>query len=321
MSVLILARDTDFTADHVVRALDERGAVVHRVNTAWFPTGLDVSVRLRDQRWSGALRTPTRTVDLDEVTAVLYRAPEAYRFPASLTPAERQHANLEAKYGLGGVLSSLPVLWVDHPARMADAAYKPVQLATAAQCGLLVPDTMITTVDTDVRRFADEGPTVTKLLGSNMIAEQGVRKLSFTRLLDQTDLADLAGLGQTTHAFQRWVPKRCEARVVVIGHHVTATAIHAGSPASLVDWRSDYDALSYEAIELPATVEAGIRDLMHRFDLRYGALDFVITPDGEWVFLELNPGGQYGWIEAATGVPLTAYLADLLTSGAPADAT
>lgn len=51
---------------------------------------------------------------------------------------------------------------------------------------------------------------------------------------------------------------------------------------------------------------------MRSFDLLYAALDFVVTPDEEWVFLELNPGGQYGWLEAATGVPLTGYLADLL---------
>jgi hypothetical protein len=50
--------------------------------------------------------------------------------------------------------------------------------------------------------------------------------------------------------------------------------------------------------------------------LRYAALDFVITPAREWVFLELNPAGQYGWIEDQTGAPLTEHLADLLT-GAP----
>jgi D-alanine-D-alanine ligase-like ATP-grasp enzyme len=55
---------------------------------------------------------------------------------------------------------------------------------------------------------------------------------------------------------------------------------------------------------------------MDSFSLVYGALDFVITPDGEWVFLEINPTGQYGFIEHATGAPLTAQLADLLTGGA-----
>jgi hypothetical protein len=44
-------------------------------------------------------------------------------------------------------------------------------------------------------------------------------------------------------------------------------------------------------------------------------LDFIVSRDGEWVFLEVNAGGQYGWLETATGVPLTGYLADVLTKG------
>lgn len=54
---------------------------------------------------------------------------------------------------------------------------------------------------------------------------------------------------------------------------------------------------------------------MRSFDLVYAALDFIVTPDIEWVFLEINAGGQYGWLEAETGVPLTEYLADVLTKG------
>jgi hypothetical protein len=54
---------------------------------------------------------------------------------------------------------------------------------------------------------------------------------------------------------------------------------------------------------------------MADLDLVYGALDFVVRPDGQWVFLEINAGGQYGWIEDETGAPLTGQLADLLAKG------
>lgn len=86
----------------------------------------------------------------------------------------------------------------------------------------------------------------------------------------------------------------------------------ASTTASYVDWRSDYDALSYELIDPPEHVALGVGALMHTFGLVYGALDFVVTPDGGWTFLEINPGGQYGWLEAHTGAPLTGVLADLL---------
>lgn len=99
-----------------------------------------------------------------------------------------------------------------------------------------------------------------------------------------------------------------------------AVAIHAGSESSYVDWRSDYPALSYEVVELPAAVVGGLRAVMAELGLVYGALDLVVgsedAGDGEIVsFLEINPGGQYGFIEEATGVPITDSLVRLLARG------
>ena len=210
MSVLILADERDPSADAMVRALTERDTVVHRVDTAWFPGQLSISAELAGGGWSGQLRTPYRTIDLDGIAATWFRSPKAYRFPVEMTSAERGFANLEAKYGLGGILTSLPVLWINHPARLADAAYKPAQLAHAARRGLTVADILITNDPISVRQFAGRGTTVTKVLGSNSIVESGGRKLSYTRVLDAADLGDLRGIEQTTHLFQRWISKAHE---------------------------------------------------------------------------------------------------------------
>ncbi|QUQ66678.1 ATP-grasp ribosomal peptide maturase [Kutzneria sp. CA-103260] len=312
MTVLVLARDFDPTADRVVDALAARQADVFRLNTAWFPIQVRVVAELDGGRWRGSLHTPRGRLDLDSVHAVWYRSPEAYRMPAQLSPAEAQHAHVEAKYGLGGVLASLPALWCNHPGRVADAAYKPLQLVRAARCGLTVPKTVITNDAVPARAFASSGPTVTKLVGGMAIDEDGVRKNVYTRRVTADDLVDLRGIEHTAHLFQRWVPKAREARVIVIGEYVTAAAITAGTAATHVDYRVDYSALSYALETPPPNVVAGIRLLMAELGLVYGALDFVITPSGEWVLLEINPTGQYGFVENATDAPLTAQLADLL---------
>ncbi|MEU7524269.1 ATP-grasp ribosomal peptide maturase [Saccharothrix sp. NPDC042600] len=317
MTVLVLAADLDPTADRMITELAARDVEVYRANTAWFPTRLRVTGRLWGDRWSGELTTPRGRLDLDAVRSVWYRSPEAYRMPPEMNPSEAHHARVEAKYGLGGVLASSPVLWCNHPSKVADAAYKPIQLALARRCGLLVPETLITNDKAAVREFAAAGPTVTKLVGGMALDEQGVRKNVYTRLLTDDDLIDLRGVEHTTHLFQRWVDKDREARVIVIGEHITAAAITAHSPAARTDYRTDYRALSFDLVEAPPDVLTGIRELMKEFGLLYGALDFVITPSGDWVLLEINPTGQYGFIEGATGAPLTAQLADLLTGAAP----
>ena len=251
MAVLLLAEEHDPSADVVVLALEDRGVEVHRLDTAWFPQSMILDARHDGDRWSGTLRTAYRRVPLDSITAVWYRSPTAFRFPPGMNAAERAHANLEAKFGVGGVLSSLPVLWVNHPARNADAAYKPAQLAVAARSGLTVPDTLITNDPEAVRDFAAARPTITKLLGSSSIVEEGVRKIGYTRLLVDDDLANLRGIEVTAHLFQRWVPKAYEARIIAVGEQLTTVAIHADSTAGYVDWRTDYDHLRYELITPP----------------------------------------------------------------------
>jgi ATP-grasp ribosomal peptide maturase len=316
MTVLVLAPERDATADRMIRELTGRRARVVRFDTAWFPEHIGLEAEFHGVHWDGALTVRGRTVALGEIQSIWYRSPCAFRFPDELSAVERQWASNEAKIGLGGVLSSLPVLWVNHPARQADAAVKPVQLVVAARCGLAVPDTLITNREQGVRRFASPRETVTKALAAPAVVESGGRRTAFTHLLEEEDLADLRGVRVTTHQFQEWVPKLYEARVTVVGDRVFVAGIHAGTDATYIDWRNGYRDLKYTRPKLPHHVHDGLLKYLKEFDLEYGAFDMVITPDGEWLFLECNPGGQYGWIEDAIDAPITAALADLLTTGA-----
>ena len=132
------------------------------------------------------------------------------------------------------------------------------------------------------------------------------------------DLADLRGVDATAHLVQDWVEKAWECRAAVVGNEVFAVAIHAGSEAARVDWRSDYPALSYEVIDLPPRVEKALHAIMDKLGLVYGAFDLSVSNDGGsevfW-FLEINPGGQYGFLEGATGIPITDSLVRFLVRG------
>ena len=313
VTVLILAAERDFTADRMVAALRERGTPTARVDTASFPLKAAFAAEFNGGAWRGVLSAGGRRIALEGLRSIWYRSPSAFQFSPELTETERHWAMGEAKLGVGGVLAALDVRWVNHPNHSADAAYKPLQLGVAARCGLDVPDTLVTNRADTVRRFAGGGATVAKALGAPAIVEGGGRKTTFTHRLDEADLTDLRGVEHTAHQFQRWVPKAFEARVFVVGDRVFAAAIHAGNDASYVDWRNDYAALRYEPIEPPTGVAAGVVAYCAELGLVYGAFDFVIRPDGRWVFLECNPAGQYGWIEDAVNAPITETIADLLS--------
>lgn len=146
MTVVIFAQDCDSPVDQVVLALAERDVPVFRADVSWFPQRLSLEARLCDGAWSGRLITPSRSVELTDIRSIWYHNPAAFEFPETMSDVERAHAHREARLGLGGVLAALPVLWVNNPNRAADAMYKPLQLTTAAACGLCVPPTLVTNV-------------------------------------------------------------------------------------------------------------------------------------------------------------------------------
>jgi ATP-grasp ribosomal peptide maturase len=318
MTVLVLAQDVDAPTDHLVAELTRREVPVFRACTSWFPRRLVLDAEISpDGRWLGSLATEHRSVQLSEIRSVWYRDPAAFIFPEGMSEVERAYAHREARLGLGGVLAALPaVTWANHPNRAADSVYKPLQLATAAACGLRVPPTLVTNSATAVRRFAgahaSAGGVVQKSFGANTITEAGQTKVAFTRRLDEATLEDLRGVDATATQIQQWVNKRTEARVVVVGDQTFTIRIAAGSAAAQVDWRADYDALSYEWIDTPPEITHGVRAYMKTLGLTYAALDFGIDTADRFWFFESNSAGQYGWLEAQTGAPITAAIADLL---------
>jgi hypothetical protein len=119
----------------------------------------------------------------------------------------------------------LDALWINHPNRSADSAYKPLQLAVAARCGLTTAATVITNSPDAVRRCAIASPTgvVRKSLGPNSVTEGNALTVAFTHRLTPADLADLSGVDATATQVQHWVNKIYEA--------LTASAIPTSSPS------------------------------------------------------------------------------------------
>jgi ATP-grasp ribosomal peptide maturase len=311
--ILVLTNDNDRTADRVVAEIAQRGEAVSRFDTADFPCRVTVNAVLQDKfGWQGWIQTEHGHIRLDEVKAVYYRRPTSFAFPESFTNDDLRFASAETRRGFGGLLFSLSTRWINHPSRVADAEFKPTQLRTAVSCGLTVPRTLLTSDPDQARIFCESterGVVYKPLSATNIVTADDVRLIYTSRVcgkdLDEIDVS------LTMNLLQEWVPKRHDVRVTVVGHRLFGVAIHAGSPDAYIDWRADYDSLGYEPIAVPDHVSQGISAYMNRFGLMYGAFDFAITEEC-WYFLECNANGQFGWLEAETGLPITPAMADLL---------
>lgn len=305
--VLVVTSLHDPTADVVISELHDRGVPVVRLDSGDFPASLSVEAEITEHGLQGRLLTPSRTADLANVRALYYRRPSGFAFP-HLDEQDARFAITQARYGLGGVLASLPgCLYVNHPHRIGDAEFKPAGLATAAKAGFLVPPTLVTSNPDAAREFIKaRGSVIYKPLSNPVYRVNGVPSAIRVAEVTADDIDD--DVSGTAHLFQERVPKVADVRVTVIGGDVFCVRINS----DLLDWRTDYSRLTYTVVEAPPGIRPALHRYMNRFRLVFGAFDFAIDADGRWWFLECNPSGQWHWLEDETGLPMCAALADLL---------
>ncbi|MGP2436333.1 ATP-grasp ribosomal peptide maturase [Streptomyces sp. JW3] len=317
-TVLVVTALEDVTADRVIAALNEREVPVVRVDPADIGSGLAFGARIGAgaPAWSGRLVTGSREVELGEVAAVYYRRPTPYAARYQHLPAQqRDFATAEARHGLGGVLNHLHgARYVNHPGAVTAADFKPAQLQTAAQLGLAIPPTLITNDVEAARKFAAEhGPVIYKTFRGLPRDEDGRTGAIWTQRVDADTFDD--SLAVTVHLFQAEIPKTGDVRVTVVGRRIFAQQIAA--PDGALDWRrGDWDQLLHAPITVPAPVEAALHNYLAEFSLVFGCFDFALTGDGDaaqdWVFIECNPNGQWGWLPDAGDI--TTAFADILST-------
>jgi ATP-grasp ribosomal peptide maturase len=311
-TVLVLTGEDDPTADAVIEELTRRGTRVARMDVGDFPTRLRLAGRF-EGGWRGRLWTDSTAVELADIGSIYYRRPTRFRMPEGLSDGDSVFAAVEARLGFGGVLEALDVLWVNNPARVAVAEYKPLQLKVADDCGLAVPRTLVTNDHESVVAFAAElaGPVICKTLSSLVLSEAGQAQAIYTTPVDPGAI-DPARLAVTAHLIQEQIDKAYDVRVTMVGPVCLAVAITSDSPAARIDWRADYHSLTYALVEPPGHVVAAMGRYLAAMGLSYGAFDFAVSRSGEWIMLECNPAGQWLWLERAVGIPVAASLADLL---------
>ncbi|MGX4735249.1 ATP-grasp ribosomal peptide maturase [Kitasatospora griseola] len=305
--VLVVTNLDDPTTDLVTEELHGRGVPVVRFDSGDFPTTLSFAATVTPHGIEGTLTTPTRRADLAHIRSLYYRRPSGFTF-SHLDGQNARFAITQARYGLGGIMASLPgCLYVNHPHRIGDAEFKPSGLAVAANCGFRLPSTLITSEPDAARAFVKRyGPVIYKPLSTPLYRVNGVSCTVEVGDVVPEDIDD--AVAGTAHLFQQRIDKTADVRVTVIGDRVFYVQIDS----DLLDWRTDYSRLTYSVVLPPVGLERRLRAYLDRFGLVFGAFDFAVDRRGQWWFLECNPSGQWAWLEPETGLPMVAAMADLL---------
>lgn len=318
--ILILTRPFDVHADKVIEELNKRSIRYARLHTSEFPTSLGLELGF-NPNICHIHEMDGESINIDDVETVWNRRPSAPEFPAEVQNDHLRFASAESVHVLRGLWCLLADrFWINSYDNSYAAAFKPYQLSVAQELDFRIPRTLMTNCPEHALHFFDEcnGGVIYKTFSSyHQADETGAYKGIYTNLISREQL--VAGSDRIKLApciFQEYIRKMVELRVTVIGDQIFAAEIDSQSSArSTIDWRRyDFAQTPYRKHDLPKEIQSAIKSLMRRLGIVFGCLDFIMTPQGEYVFLEINPNGQWYWIELLTGFPLLSTFVELLLS-------
>lgn len=300
--LLILTSDKDLTADYLIVELIKRNLPYFRLNAEELTTA-NFSFSLAKNSVGREISLGPRTVNLDSVTAVWYRRAIQPGLVSDLPPAERMFVAGELRHLAAGLVLNPEITWVNPIDRVFIAEHKLYQLQIASKLGFRVPRTLVSRDVLKLRDFAEQNKngTICKPIFHGMFVDESACYSVYTRRVTP-DSFDPDSVKTCPVLLQEEIPRRADVRATFIGSQCFVADIEGD--ASIVDWRDPSVSVRYSVSSLADEMQAMCRGMLEKLGLLYGAFDFLRTPDGELVFLEVNPTGEWAWLEDRLGFPM-----------------
>ena len=321
--VLIATDSKEPNVAKVLSFLESLSQPVIRLNTDELLEGFKFNFSIFDGRSQWWIEKGWR-INSEEIKSIWYRRPPSPKVPAGVDSLYRDFVENEAKkflWSLWTSFDSCNVFWMNNPLSLKLLEFnKPYQLQMAGRVGLKTPETIITTDPEVALNFSDrwDNDIVVKIFSGSVLRDVEGNLLSiFTNRVSREQIKQyFDGISCVPVMLQNYIPKQIELRITVVGSSIFTCAIHSqDSSRTKDDWRHyDFENVKHEAHQLPADIQRKILRLMKTFNISFGAIDMILTPAGEYVFLEVNPSGQWGWIERLTNMSISKSIADLLVS-------
>ncbi len=299
MTVLILGGHDDDHASFLLAHLDHRGHDVEMLDSRWYPSDLRLALDPTSGGWR--VRLPSgRLLQPGQIRSVYWRCYNSV--PGVTLPDSEQSfiASNDARGMFESFLISLPARWVNGWDGFVLHQTKPVQLARVAALGVPVPATCLGNDPESVRAFAAQhsacifkpvqGGAHTRRLTPNHLTEANLRNLAVAPVTLQEEIP-----GTNIRAF-------------VAGDRVLACDVQS----ECIDFR-DTDNPVITVHDLPADVAAQSLKIAATLKMSWTGIDYRLTPEGRYVFLEANPSPMFLGFESRCGLPLTDSLTRLLT--------
>ena len=314
--VLVLTYREDPHADSVCKFFDGIGAEYFRVSTERLST--DYKINFNSNSLTYKISNNNAEINIDSSWNIWNRRimnPDTKKgMPKDLV----EIAIDETEKTWDGLLMSHKGKVVNRPQNQYYANNKIDQIRFASQFGngIIVPDTIVTNDPHSVRNFykKHDGNICFKLQKGAVVKSPRGHLIVYTNKVTKEHMEQVGLVCNNPCLFQEYIDKEFEIRIIATENHSTGIAIYSQkSETSKIDFRRyDFENVPYKHIKLPDNVKKFCSAILQNYGLHFGVLDFICSKKGDYVFLELNPNGQWLWLEHKSGYNLTKEVAENL---------
>lgn len=321
MPVLIITNKEDITVDFVVKELQNRNITYYRLNTEDIPQYISINFDYINNKFFIRDNLKKMSYSLLDFSSVYYRRPQlnGLNYIDDLDYFERSYLMNELNFILEGIYKLLEKkYWLNNVYKIREAENKIFQLQIAKELGFLIPETLISNQYERVYNFHEENNRncIIKPIKSGNMPNHKDSKAIFTTKLDKKQLELPERIKSFPLYIQKNIKKQSDIRVTVVGELVFAAEIHSQNYLdSTIDWRKGSKKLKHSKFCLPKRIENLCIQLTKYLSLNYSAIDLIYTTKGEFIFLEINPNGQWAWIEHLLNFPISKEIVNLLENG------
>ncbi len=301
MNILILGNSEDAHAAHLLKALTQAGATVDYLDTSLFPRQLRMSWQPDTQ--VGSLSLPGgRKLNFQDIKSVFWRNFSSVYVPSLKDANQERIAFNDSLSALRSLIQACPARWINSWQAYQFHKEKPLQLGTVKQLGVRIPATLVSNDPEEVIEFVQS---------QKRLIFKPVYGGAHTQFINQSHLQPkrlslVLSLSPVT--IQEYIPGT-NIRTYVIAESIYAAEIRSNS----LDFREDLEA-ELIPIELPEYIQQQCLAITKALMLEWTAIDWRLSPEGEYLFLEANPSPMFLHFERQTAFPLTEQLVKLLMS-------
>lgn len=311
--VILITNTHDITIDYVVKELRNRNIIYYRLNTDDIPNKIKLDFNFENGTFTIVDLYKKTEFNLCDFNSVYYRRPmiNSLYYLEEINHNEKNYLQRELFAIFEGIYKILEnKFWLNNVYRIREAENKIFQLILAKNIGFNTPDTVISNNYLTVKKIVEKYKynNIIKSIKNGYIDDN---KVIFTSLIDNNIVENQISI--FPNFIQNNIDKFCDIRCTIVGNDVfSAKILSQNEISSKIDWRKSKYILEHKKHKLPIDIKLKCIELTKELKLNYSAIDLVLDKNGKYIFLEINPNGQWAWIENLLKYPISKKIVNIL---------